>query len=456
MGMKFLDRIEETKILTRALSQKELSFIVVYGRRRLGKSTLLKRVLKKDDIYFMADRSEESTQKRFLAMAIATKYEGFDAVVYPDWESLFRTFNQRCDKGTTLCLDEFPYLVKSCEALPSILQKLIDEKSLNFNLIICGSSQQMMFDIALDAKSPLYGRANEILRLTPISISYLPNALKITAKDAVKEYSVWGGVPRYWELREQYRNFNEALREMALSPNGVLHDEPMHILRDDMRDLVQASTLLGIIGNGANRLSEIAARAEKNAATLSAPLQKLTKMQLIEREIPFGENPKSSKHGIYHLSDPFMNFFYRFINPYRSLLELGRIESVEKIIHQHMAEFEGACWERLCRQSVTGNEIDGTIFNVASRWWGNVSKSERIELDVVAESIDKKTLFIGECKWTSSENAERLLEDLKRKTEKLPFASKYQKITYALFLKEKPSKKADCITYQPEDILKII
>ena len=186
MGMKFLDRIEETKILTRALSQKELSFIVVYGRRRLGKSTLLKRVLKKDDIYFMADRSEESTQKRFLAMAIATKYEGFDAVVYPDWESLFRTFNQRCDKGTTLCLDEFPYLVKSCEALPSILQKLIDEKSLNFNLIICGSSQQMMFDIALDAKSPLYGRANEILRLTPISISYLPNALQITAKDAVK------------------------------------------------------------------------------------------------------------------------------------------------------------------------------------------------------------------------------------------------------------------------------
>ena len=112
----------------------------------------------------------------------------------------------------------------------------------------------------------------------------------------------------------------------------------MHILRDDMRDLVQASTLLGIIGNGANRISEIAARAEKNAATLSAPLKRLVTMQLVDREIPFGENPKNSKHGIYHLSDPFISFYYRFISPYRSLLELGRIDYVEEIVKQHFPE----------------------------------------------------------------------------------------------------------------------
>ncbi len=454
--MEFLDREEESKRLKAELSRKGASFVVVYGRRRLGKSTLLKRVLKENDIYFMADRSEESAQRRFLAMAIAVRYEGFDSVAYPDWESLFRAFNYRCAKGSTLCLDEFPYLVKSCEMLPSTLQKLLDEKSLNFNLVICGSSQQMMFDVALDEKSPLYGRAHEILRLKPIPVSYLPSALKISAKEAVSEYAVWGGVPRYWELRERYRNFKSALRELALSPMGVLHDEPVHILRDDMRDLVQASTLLGIIGNGANRISEIAARAEKNAATLSAPLKRLVTMQLVDREIPFGENPKNSKHGIYHLSDPFISFYYRFISPYRSLLELGRIDYVEEIVKQHFPEFEGFCWERLCRQAVSGQVVGGEMFNVASRWWGNVGKSERIEIDVVAESMDKKTLLVGECKWTNSENAGRLFAHLNEQVQKLPFVHKYKKIVSVLFLKEKPRDKTDGIVFLPEDILKII
>ena len=454
--MEFLDREEESKRLKKELSRKGVSFVVVYGRRRLGKSTLLKRVLKPTDVYFMADRSEETAQRRFLAMAIASQYEGFDSVVYPDWESFLRAFNYRCVKGSTLCLDEFPYLVKSCEALPSILQKLLDEKSLNFNLVVCGSSQQMMFDIALDEKSPLYGRAQEILRLSPIPVSYLPSALHISATAAVSEFAVWGGVPRYWELRERYRSFKAALRDLVLSPYGVLRDEPMHILRDDMRDLVQASTLLGIIGNGANRISEIAARAEKNAATLSAPLKRLTTMQLVDREIPFGENPKSSKHGVYHLSDPFMNFYFRFVSPYRSLLELGRIDYVEKIINQNASNFEGLCWERLCRRAVTGREIDGEMFNVASRWWGNVSENERVEIDVIAESMDKKTLLVGECKWTSSENSERLFSHLVEQAQKLPFVDKYSKIVPVLFLKEKPKDKANGIVFLPEDVLKNI
>jgi AAA+ ATPase superfamily predicted ATPase len=223
-----------------------------------------------------------------------------------------------------------------------------------------------------------------------------------------------------------------------------------------MRDLVQASTLLGIIGNGANRISEIAARAEKNAATLSAPLKRLVTMQLVDREIPFGENPKNSKHGIYHLSDPFISFYYRFISPYRSLLELGRIDYVEEIVQQHFPEFEGFCWERLCRQAVSGQVVGGEMFNVASRWWGNVGKSERIEIDVVAESMDKKTLLVGECKWTNSENAGRLFAHLNEQVQKLPFVHKYKKIVPVLFLKERPRDKTDGIVFLPEDVLKII
>ena len=179
-------------------------------------------------------------------------------------------------------------------------------------------------------------------------------------------------------------------------------------------------------------------------------------MQLVDREIPFGENPKNSKHGIYHLSDPFINFYYRFISPYRSLLELGRVDYVEEIVKQHFPEFEGFCWERLCRQAVSGQVVGGEMFNVASRWWGNVGKSERIEIDVVAESMDKKTLLVGECKWTNSENAGRLLAHLNEQVQKLPFVHKYKKIVPVLFLKERPRNKTDGIVFLPEDVLKII
>ncbi len=148
----------------------------------------------------MADKSEQANQRKLLSISISAIYPDFDAVTYPNWETLFNAFNLRCEKGTVLCLDEFPYLVKSDETLPSVLQKLLDQKTLKFHLILCGSSQQMMFDSILDEKSPLYGRAHELLRLKPISPAYMPDALHLSATDAITEYSIWGGVPRYCRL----------------------------------------------------------------------------------------------------------------------------------------------------------------------------------------------------------------------------------------------------------------
>lgn len=125
---------------------------------------------------------------------------------------------------------ELPYLVKSDESLPSVLQKLLDSRTLRFNLVVCGSSQQMMFDIALNESSPLYGRADEILRLNPIPASYMPEALGITPKEVVEEYAVWGGVPRYWELREESADIDSALRHLCINPHGLLYDEVVHVL----------------------------------------------------------------------------------------------------------------------------------------------------------------------------------------------------------------------------------
>lgn len=322
--MNFTDRNKEIGLLQAALRKSRRSFVVIYGRRRLGKSTLVKRVLDDSDVYFMADMSESSNQRHLFAMTVAAQYPGFDQVIYPSWESILMALNQRCVAGMTLCIDELPYLVKSDETLPSVLQKLIDSHALRFNLVVCGSSQQMMFDVVMNESSPLYGRADEILKLKPIPVSYMPEALGLTPKETIEEYAVWGGVPRYWELREECANLDSALRHLCINQHGLLYDEVSHILRDDMRDMVQSSTILTVIGNGANKMSEIAARVNKDAGSLTGPIKKLLSMNLVCREVPFGNNPKDSKKSLYHLADPFMQFYYRFIVPYRSFIEIDR------------------------------------------------------------------------------------------------------------------------------------
>ena len=188
--MKFVDRIDEAARLKDALAREKSSLVVMYGRRRLGKSTLIKRVLSDTDVYFLADRSEGQHQRILLAKVIAQVFPDFDKLTYPDWESIFRAVNYRTDKRFTLCLDEFPYLVEQSPELPSVLQKLIDEKQLKYNLVLCGSSQNMMYGLFLYSTAPLYGRADEIMRLAPIRLPYIQEALHLNAMNAIEEYAV--------------------------------------------------------------------------------------------------------------------------------------------------------------------------------------------------------------------------------------------------------------------------
>lgn len=453
--MKFVDRIEETKRLKTALGREKASLVVVYGRRRLGKSTLIKRVLKNRDVYFLADRSEEQYQRAMLAKMLTQIYPDFDKVSYPDWESLFRAANYRTKHRFTLCLDEFPYLVEQCPQLPSVLQKLVDEKQLNYNLVLCGSSQHMMYGLFFDSGAPLYGRADVMLKLSPIRLPYIQSALKIGDVETIEEYAVWGGVPRYWELREFNTSLKEAMWKNIFSVNGTLYEEPVKLFQDDIKDIVKTSTLMSYIASGANRLSEIAARCNEPATNLSRPLKKLIDLGYLSKDVPFGIPEQNTKKSLYKIADPFMAFYYRFVVPNRSFIELGRSKPMEQAIEAHFAEYVSLQWERLCRDAVTGNLIKGVLYGEAKRWWGAVlnenKKPEQIEMDVVAESIDKKYLLVGECKWGSQENAAQLTEELLRKAHLLPFA-KNHKIVPVLFFKNKPKQDAGNV-FTPKQVI---
>ena len=318
--MKFVNRIEEINRFKRVLSGDKSTFTVIYGRRRLGKSTLISRVLSNDDVYYLADQTDATLQREMLAKMISVIIAGFDKVIYPSWNDFFDTLNERTTQKFTLCIDEFPYLVGSSPELSSILQNKLDSKKLKFNLVICGSSQQLMYGLVLDASSPLYGRADAILKITPIKVPYIQEALGVTSLEAVEEYAVWGGVPRYWELREGYANLRDAIKSNILSVNGTLYEEPIKLFKDDIKDIVKTATIMSYVGAGANRISEIAGRSGEVATNLSRPLAKLISLGYLTKEIPFGENEKSSKKSLYKISDPFMNFYFQFIAPNRSFI----------------------------------------------------------------------------------------------------------------------------------------
>jgi AAA+ ATPase superfamily predicted ATPase len=460
--MEFVDRKKEFERLQKSLRREKPQFIVVYGRRRIGKSTLIKKVMdfSRGDIYFLADKTSEPSQRQLFSTTIDMTIEGFSAANYPTWESLLLSLNRSVDHRITVCLDEFPYLVKSCPALPSILQKLLDDKKLKFDLIICGSSQQMMQGFVLDSKEPLYGRADEIIKMKPIAPAFVSEALRCDAAQAVREYAVWGGVPRYWELRENYDSLYDAIEHLLLTSEGTLYDEPSKLLYDEMRDTVQASSILSFIGNGANKLSEIAARAEKQATDITPHLSRLRELGFINKEIPFGESEKKSKKGLYHISDPLLCFHYRYVIPYRSLIELGNSQAVLTVFKNAENDYVSRAWEELCRNHISAYGMDGIIYQMASRWWGSYYNEEKqqylpVELDVVAESFDGKHLFIGECKWQEHIDAMEELSRLQTIAKGLPFTKDHE-IHLGLFLKEKPINPEAATIYYPEDIMAII
>lgn len=449
----FVNRESELERLSRILKQETAQLVVVYGRRRGGKSTLLRQIIDDNTVYFSADMSETPLQIRSLAERIEKTVPGFSSPAYPGWDSLLRSLNRSLKDRITLCIDEFPYLVKNSPELPSLIQNIHDDGAhSNFNIILCGSSQKMMHDMVLNKKAPLYGRAGEIMKVNPMSVNHLMKYLDITPEEAVREYSVWGGIPRYWEVRRSSSSLEEAIEHNVINPYGLLADEPERLFSDEIRTSVQAYTMLSLIGSGCNRLSEIAGRMGKPATHLSGVTSFLVELKFIRREIPFGESLRSTKKTLYKIDDPFLAFWFTFVAPDKSRLDLGLTSQTMRDIKRKMPLFVSSTWEELCRQSVPFLFSDDSI-GPAMRWWGRGKDGSPLEIDVVAESSDKKRLVIGEAKWSEKTNPVTEYEILQKKICNLPFV-RDQKIIPVLFLKKKsPDLPDNMEVFTPVDVV---
>ncbi len=452
--MKFINRYNETGKIKELLATRRNKMVIVYGRRRIGKTRLLQHVKKSNDIYYTADEREAPLQIASLAKLVASVIKGFDRVIYPDWESIISNLIERVPENTTIIIDEFPYLVKNAPELPSILQKIKDSPGgTPFHLIICGSSQKMMQNLVMDYTSPLYGRADHIIKVDPMSIYWLKEALKCTYTDAVEEYSIWGGVPRYWELRKQEPSLKEAVIHHIFDKHGILHEEPLRLFLDDSRDTVQMFSLIYIVAAGAHRLSEIASRVAKPATSLNRPLQKLIDLGYLKREIPFGHSKRTAKKTLYQIADPFIHFYFRYVLPEKSLLQMGYAGKIYKeVFLKSYHEYCSYTWENICREAVPALFGD-KLFEPGQRWWGRDIENKEIEIDILSASRDKKELILGEAKWSSNINLQSCFNELIRKAETFPH-TKGKIIRKVLFLKKKPHKAPDgIIFYTPKEVI---
>ncbi len=406
--MKFLDRTAELDRLDGLVKRRTAGLAALWGRRRVGKSRLLMEwSAKNGGVYTVADVSAAAVQRRYFADAVSAKLTGFNDVEYPDWGSLLRRLSsdaRACGWKGPLILDEFPYLVMGTPSLPSVFQNWVDRERETDGLlaVIAGSSQRMMQGFVLDASAPLYGRASEAFTLRPLPPGWLAEALGGHDPVAVIEaYSVWGGIPRYWELAQPFgMALDDAVDALVLDPMGPLHTEPDRLLLEETPSALSLRPLLDVIGGGSNRVSEMAGRLGCPVTSLARPLARLQELGIVVRETPFGESEKTCKRALYKISDPFFAFWFRVVASRRGFLAGASRHARLAVWHSFKQEIVSRVWEDLCRRAapiLAAEKMGNGAWQPAARWW----QANLPEWDIVSASVDGRCGLVGEAKWSA-------------------------------------------------------
>jgi AAA+ ATPase superfamily predicted ATPase len=467
--MKFINRKEELARLNRLVRQPMAGVAVIWGRRRMGKTRLLLEwVNRHGGVYYMADESSAAIQRKYFAAAIEQSLPGFSEIEYPDWTTLLSRLAKEAGRTKwrgPIVIDELPYLISTSPELPSILQGFVDRDAKKAKLIIafCGSSQRMMQGAILDSAAPLYGRADELMKLKPISVGYMKEALKIKKpRQIVESYAIWGGIPRYWELVEKNKgSFFEQIDRLVLDPMGPLNEEPQRLLLEESPSAIGLRPILDAIGLGAHRLSEVAARIAQPTTSMMRPIQRLIELDLIQKEIPYGTDESNSKRTLYKIKDPFVRFWFEIVAPRRSLFFQAEKSTRIQWLKESIPQIYSIMWEELCRLAAPhlSRDWSGSTFEPASRFW----QGQGLEWDILTQSQNGSKFLIGEAKWTAKIPSvtwiHRTIKELKDKGLPPVHRQPNAKILYALFIPEKPKKlilPADTKVIDARDVLRAL
>ena len=423
----FVNREAELGWLEERCQSKQAELLVLYGRRRIGKSALLRESCRgKAHVYFVASQVREPDNLDQFREALATARPDplLDSLRFNSWDGALAYVTRLAEKERfVVVLDEFPYLCQDNPALPSVLQRWWDTvgRTSRLMLVLCGSQIGFMERDVLAERSPLFGRRTGQSQLGPLlpwdTARFFPDW---SARDQLTAFGVFGGVPAYLERVNPGEALKPNLLREALRPQGFLYDEVHFLLRTELTQITTYLSLLKAVAGGATRITEIATRAGIPATAASRYLTTLRELGLVRRDVPFTErHPEKSKRGLYLVADPFVAFWCRFVLPHQSLIQSGQGETVwREFIRPQLDTHLGIVFEEVCRQYVLRRwaAVHGaTPVRVGRVWAGDY------DLDVVAELADgrSRSLLVGECKWWKAPVGVNVLRELRDRATRL-------------------------------------
>lgn len=439
----FINREQEIESLEQMYRSGNAEFFVLYGRRRIGKTELLLQFCKnKHSIYFLASQQKEHDHLQQLKQVAQLVIDDplLQNIIFNDWETALIYFAQKSQQERLiLVLDEFQYLCEDNAALPSLIQRFWDlhGKNSNLFLILCGSQVSFMEREVLAERSPLYGRRTGQLQLMPLSYRDSGRFFsEYTHKEKLIVYGILGGIPAYLN-RFAYHSqqvtkgtLERHIKEEFLTPQGYLFDEVNFLLRMELREPRSYASILHTIANGSTKLNEISQRVQMEHTKTNKYISILRDLGMVKRITPITERaPQKSRKGLYKLADNYLNFWYRFILPNRSLIESGNADLVyREMIEPNLPDYMGRIFEDVCRQYVTRywhEKLKMAPKRIGAHW------ESELEIDVLTENIDGSH-WIGECKWWETPVGENVLNRLLKKVSKLPTPWQH-KPRYVLF-----------------------
>lgn len=462
----FIGRESELQVLDRMYKRPGFQMAVIYGRRRVGKTALIDRFVRdKPALYFTAQQKSSMLNLTAFSSAIheffgdpqgSTSFVSWDAALsYVARRS--SEFSSSHDKPMVVVFDEFPYAAETEPALPSALQIAIDHEfsSGQTKMVLCGSNEGFMESEVLGRKSPLYGRRTMQLRVRPFD--YLDTARMlpgISHEELVTYYATFGGTPYYLSQIDPAAGYETNVRELAFNTSGLLYEEPIMLLREELREPALYNSVLDAIGGGATSSTRIAEKAGVGVSSISKYLKTLLELGLVRRVVPFGANPASSKRGLYEFEDPFFSYWYHFVSKYVGLIEAGLGEgAARRASGVELSTYVGKIFEQVCMQWVYRQVRKGEFpFLPTSfgRWWGtDPSLREQVDIDLIAADPETRTALFGECKWRESLNETEAIATLEHRS---ALIRGFDRRTYALFTKHPTSEATRAKASQRDDL----
>lgn len=466
----FIGREQELEFLEERYCSNKSELIILYGRRRVGKTETLKQFCTgKNHVFFTCTEVTDYAQlQKFSESLLSTGMEASRYVrSFEDWEMALDSIGKLPFPGKKLMvIDEFPYMCKGNRSIPSILQKLWDLrlKDENVMIILCGSAMSFIEKEILSEKNPLYGRTTGIFKMKEMGFydaaKFFP---AYSPSDKISTYAILGGIPHYLLQFEQNLSVEENIKNNILMKGCPLYTETEFLLKQELRETAYYNMLVSAIAMGSTSMQDITTKTSIGATKASSYLNNLMELGIVGREFSVShkiKNASPNSRGLYHLNDNFFRFWYAFVFPNLGQLESGNLNDIyQYVIEPGMPRYVSFAFEDVCRQFVRRLSNEGKLPFPASeigRWWGKRTgrnlesgklETRAVEIDLIAEDYRKEFCMVGECKYTNEPVGTSVLSALK---EKYPPDADGLQIIYALFAK---SGFKDSLHLESEDVL---